>query len=259
MSESTVTVYENLIYAEHGGMPLGLDIYRPADEGPLPMLMLVHGGGWCQGDRQGMGELGRWFADAGYLAAAISYRLAPAWPFPAACEDVTAAAAWLAAHAAEYSGDASRFGAYGGSAGAHLVAWLATAPDTPLTCCAAWAGPMDMRRDPLTPPYRSYGLAFMNNCLHDDPAAYDAASPLLRLTANTPPLLLLHGADDAVVPADHTRWMAEKAREIGAPVEMVLLDGVGHTGGAPNEPSLAAGWGAMMAFYARHLQATCLA
>jgi len=250
-----MTVYENLIYSEPNGIPLGLDIYQPAGDGPFPILMLVHGGGWCQGDRQGYVEHGRYFAEAGYLAASIDYRLAPANPFPAACDDVTVAAAWLVAHAAEYGGDPARFGAYGGSAGAHLVTWLATAPDTPLTCCAEWAGPMDMRRDPLTPPYRAYGLAFMNNCPHDDPSAYASASPYLRLTVNTAPLLLIHGVEDAVVPADHARWMAERAREIGAPVESVLLPGVGHTGGAPNEPSLAPGWEAMMAFYARHLQA----
>jgi len=248
-----MTFYENLIYAELGGEALGLDIYRPEGDGPFPVLMLVHGGGWCQGDRQAYAEHGRYFADAGYLAAAISYRLAPVHPFPAACEDVTAAAAWLTAHAAEYGGDPARFGAYGGSAGAHLVTWLATAADTPLTCCAEWAGPMDMHREPVTYPYRSYGLAFMGACQHDDPAAYDAASPLLRLTKNTPPLLLLHGEADAVVSADHARWMAEKARELGAPVEMVLLDGVGHTGGAPDMPELAAGWEAMMGFYDRHL------
>lgn len=254
-----MTTYENRIYAEPNGMPLELDIYRPAGEGPFPVLMLVHGGGWCIGDRQWVSEQAHSFAEAGYLAAAISYRLAPTYPFPAACEDVTAAAAWLVAHAAEYGGDPARFGAYGASAGAHLVTWLATAPNTPLTCCAEWAGPMDMRRNPLTPSYRAYGLAFMNNCPHDDPAVYEAASPYLRLTVEAPPLLLVHGIDDAVVPADHARWMLEQAREVGAPVEMVLLDGVGHTGGAPGIPELAPGWEAMMAFFARHLQPVCVA
>jgi len=254
-----MTVYENLIYAEPNDMPLGLDLYQPDGEGPFPVLMLVHGGGWCQGDRQGYAEHGRYFADAGYLAASIDYRLAPANPFPAACEDVTAAAAWLIEHAAEYGGNPARFGAYGGSAGAHLVAWLATSPDTPLTCCAEWAGPMDMRREPVTYHYRGYGLAFMGACVHEDPATYDAASPLYRLTVGAPPLLLVHGVEDAVVPADHARWMLEKARELGAPAEMVLLDGVGHTGGASGIPELASGWEAMMAFFARRLQAVRIA
>ncbi|HEY3416463.1 MAG TPA: alpha/beta hydrolase [Armatimonadota bacterium] len=256
METDQVRIERDINYAEPEGTPVGLDIFRPEGEGPWPVIMLLHGGGWCVGCRQGLDSFAGMLAADGYLAVTVSYRLAPAFPFPAACDDVSAALCWLVAHAAEYGGDPARIGAYGGSAGAHLVAWLATAPSTPLTCGVAWAGPTDMLREPITYNYRGYTMAFMGTCPHDDPQAYRDASPLLRMTAAMPPLLLIHGASDNVVPPDHARWMAQAAREMGAPVEMLLLDGVGHTGGDPNDPPQAPGWQAMLEFFGRHLGAT---
>lgn len=106
----------------------------------------------------------------------------------------------------------------------------------------------------ITYPYRGYTLAFMGACVHDDAQIYHDASPLMRLTTDIPPLLLVHGLDDAVVPVAHARWMHEAAQALGAPVEMALLEGVGHTGGSPDNALEAVGWRAMMAFFARHLQ-----
>lgn len=248
-----LTIDRDIIYAQPDGFPLGLDIYRPAGMTGLPVIMIVHGGGWCVGDRQWMDDFARFLAEQDYLVATVSYRLAPVFPYPAACEDMLTAAAWLVEHAAEYGGVATRFGALGVSAGAHLVTWLATEPKTPLTCCASWAGPMDMRREPVTYPYRSYGLAFMGACIHDAPDAYVAASPLFRLTSAAPPLLLVHGLADEVVPVDHARWMLDRAKEIGAPVEAMLLEGMVHTVGSKDDPSTAAGWEALTKFFRRHL------
>lgn len=254
MLPEQLLIDRDIIYSEPDGTPLAMDIFRPASATAAPMLMLLHGGGWCLGGRQSLDGFAESFAADGYLAATVSYRLAPTFPYPAACDDVSAAAAWLLAHGAAYGGDPARLGAYGGSAGAHLTAWLATAPNSPLTCGVAWAGPTDMHREPITYPYRSYTLAFMGACIHDAPQAYTDASPLSRLTPATPPLLLIHGLADTVVPPDHARWMAQAAQEIGAPVEAIMLDGVGHTGGDPNDPLQAPGWQAMMAFFARHLR-----
>ncbi len=251
--DTELTIERNITYATHNGIALGLDIYRPVSDAPLPIMLLVHGGGWCYGNKEGCEWQGRYFANAGYLAAVIDYRLAPTHPFPAACDDAGAAVAWLVAHGAEYGGDPARLGAWGGSAGAHLVGWLAVQPNTPLVCVAAWAGPMDMFRDPVTRPYQGHALAFMNACVHEAEEAYRAASPLFFVHAQMPPLLLIHGEADVVVPVDHAHYMAEAARETGAPITTVLLPGVGHTGGSPDDPAQQPGWQAMMALFEKYL------
>lgn len=254
MNDEKILIQRDVQYAEPDGTPLSLDIFQPVGAVSTPVLMLIHGGGWCTGSRQGCDKAAENFAADGYLAVTVSYRLAPAFPYPAACDDVRAAAAWVQANAPAYGGNPARLGAYGGSAGAHLVMWLATEPDSPLTCGVAWAGPTDLRREPVTYPYRSYALAFMGACLHDAPQAYADASPLLRLRASALPMLLVHGKEDTVVSVDHARWMAQAAQEIGAPVEVILLDGVGHTGGDPNDPLQAPAWQATLDFLSKHLR-----
>lgn len=249
-----IEIHRDVCYVERDGARLELDVFRPVADEPLPVIMLVHGGGWCAGVRQDMEGHARNFAADGYLAISVSYRLAPWYMFPAACEDMLSALAWIREHASSYGGDPDRVGAYGGSAGAHLAAWLATEPGVRLTCCVAWSGPTDLRREPVTHAYRSVTLAFMGDCVHDAPEAYAQASPLLRMTPDMPPLLLVHGLEDVVVPPNHARWMAESAAEMGAPVEAVLLEGVGHTGGGDaSSPLHEPGVQATNDFFARYL------
>lgn len=252
-------IARDVVYVEPNGMPLAMDFFRGSLADRLPMIMLLHGGGWCTGNRQVLDGVAQMLADIGYLAVTVSYRLAPAYPFPAACDDVSAAMAWLVEHGMEYGGDPARLGAYGASAGAHLVSWLATMPQCPLACGVAWAGPTDLRREPITYDYRGYTMAFMGASLPEAPETYAAASPLSRMTAAMPPLLLIHGGADIVVPPDHARWMTEAAHDIGAPVEAMILPGVGHTGGDPQNPLQLPGWQAMLDFFARHLGARAVA
>jgi len=244
--------YLDIVYTETSGTALLLDIYRPADDRCYPVLLHVHGGGWCVGGRSRDVECFRHHVEQGYVVVDIDYRLAPEHPYPAACDDVHTAAHWLLAHAEEYGGDARRFGALGYSAGGHLLALLATEANTPLTCTVCWGNPTDMRREPVTPPYRGYAWAFMSACPNEDANLYDAASPVTRLTKQTPPLLHLHGTADGVVPVHHARFLAEAAAQVGAPVEVIIQDGGGHcvAGNAEDGERAEA---AIRHFFARHL------
>ncbi|MBL8956069.1 MAG: alpha/beta hydrolase [Myxococcaceae bacterium] len=109
-----------------------LDVYTPKGEGPHPVVVFVHGGGWVVGDRRQPGEnyvqLGRRLASQGILAMVISYRLAPWSQHPAQIRDTSRALAWALQHAPEHGGDPSAVYAMGHSAGAHLVALAACDP-----------------------------------------------------------------------------------------------------------------------------------
>lgn len=240
-------------FSEVNGIPLLLDIYRPSVPKRVPILLLVHGGGWCGGARQDMDLFARYAANAGYLAASVDYRLAPPHPYPAACLDITAAADWLIAHADKYHADPARVGGFGISAGAHLISWLAVQPQSPLTCAVSWAGPMDMLREPVTRPFRGRALAFLNGCEHEMPEAYRSASPLHHVHAGIPPLLLVHGIVDDTVPVDHAHWMAAALQQAGAQVESLLLEGIAHECGTPDDPRFASAWTEVMGFLSRRL------
>ena len=108
-----------------------LDVYVPvATARNRPAVMLVHGGGWTIGDKETADEQEKAnrLAALGFVVFEVDYRLAPQHPYPAAVEDVAAAARWIRKdkQVRKYRVDPRRLGALGASAGGHLVAMLAT-------------------------------------------------------------------------------------------------------------------------------------
>jgi len=109
-----------------------LDLYRLPGEGTRPVLVFVHGGGYVRGDKditpRIYGNVARWFAAQGYLAANMEYRLAPAAPYPAGAEALAAAVAWIRREAHRLRADPERIFLVGHSAGGTHVAHFALAP-----------------------------------------------------------------------------------------------------------------------------------
>src|SRR4051812_34515411 len=85
-----VTVAKNVEYANPDNQHLQMNIALPEGSGPFPAVMCIHGGGFRAGTREGYDGLIRKLAERGYVAATITYRLAPKYPFPAAIYDVKA-------------------------------------------------------------------------------------------------------------------------------------------------------------------------
>ena len=118
----TVSWEEGIEYSTPEGESLKLNLARPkSGKGPFPAVICIHGGGFRAGTHDGYDQLCVRLAERGYVAATISYRLAPKHRFPAAVHDTKAAVRWLRAHAADYSVDPARIGVTGGSAGGHLA------------------------------------------------------------------------------------------------------------------------------------------
>ncbi|HYP05844.1 MAG TPA: alpha/beta hydrolase, partial [Bryobacteraceae bacterium] len=113
------------------GQRLAMDILRPKAEPsePRPAVVMIHGGGFRAGSRNSYLPAAIRLAQRGYLAATISYRLAPRHQFPAAVEDSKAAVRFLKANAKRYNIDIDHIGVMGGSAGGHLALMVGLAPD----------------------------------------------------------------------------------------------------------------------------------
>nr|WP_090343358.1 alpha/beta hydrolase [Mycolicibacterium malmesburyense]CRL74295.1 esterase/lipase [Mycolicibacterium malmesburyense] len=110
------------------GGPIPVRVYRPPTEGdaPPPVVLFLHGGGWSVGDLDSYdGTARRHAAEADAVVVSVDYRLAPEHPYPAAVDDVWAAAQWVAEHADELRVDASRLAVAGDSAGGNLAAVVA--------------------------------------------------------------------------------------------------------------------------------------
>jgi acetyl esterase len=121
-------IREDVPYLEGASPEHTLDVWRPRGRtGPLPVVLYLHGGGFCMLSSKTHWMIAQQFVERGYLVFNANYRLAPRHPFPAAVEDACAAYQYVARHAADHGGDPSRLVLAGESAGANLVAALMVA------------------------------------------------------------------------------------------------------------------------------------
>ncbi|MHC4830663.1 MAG: alpha/beta hydrolase, partial [Planctomycetota bacterium] len=119
--------HRNVRYLEQGNPRLNaLDIYAPEEAEGLPVVVYVHGGGWSKGDKARVGGKAKLFTGEGYVFVSVNYRLSPKVQHPVHVQDVAAALAWVHGNISRYGGDPKRIGIIGHSAGAHLVALVAT-------------------------------------------------------------------------------------------------------------------------------------
>ncbi|HEY6394548.1 MAG TPA: alpha/beta hydrolase fold domain-containing protein, partial [Candidatus Binataceae bacterium] len=102
------------------------DVAVPKGNGPFPVVVYLHGGGWVAGSPRTHRKLAMQFAEQSYLTINVDYRLAPEHPFPAGLDDCVFAIKWAGQHAARWSGDANRMAVGGDSAGGNLTAAAVT-------------------------------------------------------------------------------------------------------------------------------------
>ncbi len=229
-----VEVRLDVLYGSVEGQDLLLDAYLPsAAKTTRPAVVLVHGGGWRGGDKRDFAAEARRFADIGWVAFSVGYRLTTPSAFPAEVDDVTAAIRWVRAHAGDYGVDPSRIGALGASAGGHLVAMLATVGEGPpdagarIRAGVSWSGPMDLAR--LASPGGAPDLtAPLFACT---PAAcpdqWSAASPVGQVDPTDAPLLLINSSDE-LIPLDQAQEMADRLRGAGVEHRLDVLAGHRH-------------------------------
>lgn len=204
-----ITATRDIEYRQLQGVDpklLSLDVYAPDGAVDLPVLMMVHGGGWRNGDKSnpGIGTVKpEYFCNTGYVYVAINYRLSPDVEHPAHIQDVAAALKWLVDNIGEYGGDPQRISIMGHSAGAHLVALLGTdearlaaeglsLEDIESVICLDGAG-YDIPSRMSGKPGRLMSN-MLNSAFGSDGTNWEDASPTLHVQQgmNYPPFLILH-------------------------------------------------------------------
>jgi acetyl esterase len=118
----SVEVFDDVVLRERDGTTLSAEIYVPEGNGPFPLYLHIHGGGYCVSSARNDRKWGMRVAERGFTVINPEYGLAPEHPFPWAIEDCLYAARWITVNAADYRGDASRLVIEGGSAGGGLSA-----------------------------------------------------------------------------------------------------------------------------------------
>ncbi|MDA8744879.1 alpha/beta hydrolase [Rubripirellula amarantea] len=255
-ASAAVELVEGVVYSTAGDVELKLDLAKPSDtDKPLPCVVVIHGGAWRQGDRRSHLNDIRGLAEHGYVAATISYRFCPEHRFPAQVDDVRNAVRFLREHANDYGIDASRLGAMGFSAGAHLAMLLGVMedehqPTSKVQAVVSYFGPTDFTQ-PNIPDISVPLLAdFIGGSLAEKPESYRQASPITFVDSTDAPILLFQGTNDPLIPVNQAVLMAERMSKHNVDGRVELLIGEGH------------GWGGVekdhtneqtLQFFNRHL------
>jgi len=210
-----ITVLHDVVIGTGGDRDLHAEIAYPTKEdGLLPAVIYIHGGGWSAGSHKQSTILLK-LAREGFFAASIEYRLSKEAKWPAQIQDCKLGVRWLRANAAQYHVDPNRIGVWGVSAGGHLVACLGTMADikeyegqggypgisSAVQAVVDFYGPTDFTR--ITTPNPTGSATLVETLLGvpyaQNPPLWKSASPLFYVKASDPPMLLVHGDSDMTV------------------------------------------------------------
>ncbi len=238
-------------YSDAAGRSGLCDVYLPNknsdSENLRPAIVIVHGGAWMSGDKWTLASHSRLLARHGFVVVTINYRLAPQHKFPCQVDDVRQALIWTADHAQEYAIDLNRVGMFGYSAGGHLSALVALLADEPMAAqqqASQWEAndprwkklptvnavciggpPCDFTNLPIDNTSMAY---FLGGSRRQVPKIYQSASPLTHVSANDPPVQIIHGDADFMVPIANSRKLYRKLKLAGRDVRFRTLARQGH-------------------------------
>lgn len=250
------TIYRNLSYVAGSHNPnQTLDLILPQTDnaGALPVVLWIHGGGWWGGDKRAVAPV-KCLLRAGFAVATINYRLSDEAKFPAQIYDCKAAVRWLRANANTYHLKTDRIGAWGASAGGHLVALLGASNGVPdlegkggnpnqsssVQAVCDWYGPSNLvtleeqLRQINGQPLVSKMLSeLLGGPVHSNLEKAKAASPLTYVSKNSAAFLIVHGDDDHMVPIAQSEELLQALKGKGKSACLFVVKGGRH--GFPND------------------------
>jgi len=236
-----VKIYYDVPYTRSGDVRQRLDIYVPENAArPLPVMVWVHGGGWNAGSKEtGRGPV-LLALENGCAAVSINYRFTRQAIHPAQIEDCKTAIRFLRAHAGEYGLDPQRIAAWGASAGGHLVSLLATldeqtyrtdeyADQSSRVCgVISLCGPVNFFPLDDNPHAAEPVRGLLGGKAAEKPDVARAASPLTYISADDPPVWLIHAVGDPVVPHAQSVEFEAALKKAGVKVTRIDLPGESH-------------------------------
>jgi acetyl esterase/lipase len=258
-----LVVTHDVVFAKPGVKPLKYDVYAPKGARNLPVIVIIHGGGWAANDEDIMRGLARELTRGGtFVVASMDYRWAGKGDGDAVgntmanlIEDVFGGIAHIMEHATKYGGDPSRIGVTGDSAGGHLSAVASLMPNmigsrgfgkTPgifefMPTYLPKGKSAEQVRDEMlkgikaaAPSYGVFGGSLLNPYSDEhtnDPAWKDAIAPLAHIplaTDRSVPQFLTRGTRDQLIRDEMVKEFADALVQAGQRVEYVQVGGAGH-------------------------------
>lgn len=236
-------------YASNPTTNQNFNLYLPRDKDaePFPLVVWIHGGAWSSGSKEW--DNVKYLVRDGYAIASIDYRYTPEAPFPAQIQDCNAALNFILAHAADYGVDARRFVVAGGSAGGHLALMLGLVraqkdfgadPAVKPVAILDFFGPADLNRmksdleaihsQKGLELWRDAGSKLLGEPLDEAAGKAKIASPINYVSAAAPPVLIIQGGKDDLVPLAQSERLHAALDKAGVKNQLVVIDAAGHDG-----------------------------
>jgi len=238
-------VQPDQVYGFFSGTALKLDVWQAKTKEPVPTVIYYHGGGWFFGDRTGaLPYLMPWLA-RGWNVVNVEYRMSGTALAPAAVEDARCALRWVYRNAKQFHLDTGRIIVTGHSSGGHLALMAAmltedagldnncpsdpnyAEPPLKVSAVVDWYGPADIG-DLLTGADRkTYAVAWLGSQQNRREVAR-RVSPLTYVRAGLPPILIIHGESDPVVPYSQSQHLHAELDKANVPNELYTVPDGGH-------------------------------
>ena len=236
-----VAVTPDIVYAKYGERQLRLDLYMPKKKQSkaMPGVIVIRGGGWKKGDKEGFAPIAEKLAATGLAAACIEYRVLPEVQFPDPVYDTKAAVRWMRAEGKRWGISPDAIGVIGGSAGGHLVALLGTSykveslegngghagVSSRVQAVVAMAPVVDFASMDQARP----GAAGMvKTFFREKPELASLLTPVTYVDKDSAPILLIHGDGDKLVPLQQSQEMLERCRKAGVAASLITVEGAPH-------------------------------
>jgi acetyl esterase/lipase len=259
-------VIPDVVYGHKDGLALTYDVIRPAKQSGAAVLW-VQSGGWYStwADPKTLVAGSKGFLDQGYTVVIVRHGSAPRYAVPDAVADVRRCVRAVRRNAPAHGIDPARLGVLGMSAGGHLALMLGTTGDdgdpnakdevlrqsSRVAAVAAVCPPTDLRGFTTDPPAEVKKHPGLKPPLTFDAKLEPDVSPVLKVTADDAPALLVHGDQDELVPIAHSKNMVPLFEKAGVPVKLVAIEGAGH--GFTPQQSRETMTPAAMAWFGKHL------
>jgi acetyl esterase/lipase len=231
----------NVVYTKVNGWEGKLDLYLPPTGGAAsPLVINIHGGGWNKGTKESQGGFSPFFKK-GYTVANIEYRLTAAATAPAAIEDTRCALIYLISHAKTLNIDVSKIVIMGASAGGHL-ALMGGLMENDHLFDGNCKGIENIKVAAIIDKYGitdvwdwGYGKLKTSKSATswlgakaEDTDFAKSVSPLYQVKKSSPPVFIVHGDADPIVPYEQSVALKAKLDEMGVKNEFITVKGGLH-------------------------------
>lgn len=233
----------DVVYGHKDGLAMTFDVIRPQEQNGAGVLFLQSGGWYSSWNEvKNLVPASRPLLSKGFTVFIVRHGSAPKYAVPDAVADVRRCVRFIRLHAKDYGVDPERLGVLGGSAGGHLTLMLATTGDdgdpaakeevlkssSRITAGVAFFPPTDLRGWTTDPPAEIKKHASLKPPLSFDSAKEAEVSPILHVTEDDAPVLLIHGDKDLLVPIEHSEKIMPVFEKAGVKSELLTIEGAAH-------------------------------